>query len=163
MTRAALLLAFPALLVLASCAGPDDGDEPGAPAGTVPAESSTQPAGSPAPSEPPTPSMQSTPSITPSRLPLSSIPPPTLAPPTTPPSEPTDTFQRVRVSGVVDATGTGCVSLTSDVGVRWALLGPQTAELEVGAQVTVTGRAAPQASPDCAGAPLRVESLAARR
>jgi hypothetical protein len=92
--------------------------------------------------------------------PLSSIPPPTMQRPTTPPAYPSDQFKPVTVSGRVSRSD-GCVDLVTPT-IRWTLLGDLAANLEDGVEVEVYGLPSPQLESTCGDSPLAVREIRLR-
>jgi hypothetical protein len=91
------------------------------------------------------------------RPPLSSIPPPTMASPPKPPTDPSDQLQPVTAAGTVSRSD-GCVDLVTPT-MRWTLLGAAAAELQEGADVEVYGYPVPQIQSACGDSPLDVREI----
>jgi hypothetical protein len=91
--------------------------------------------------------------------PLSSVPPPTMTMPMTPPSTPSDRLGLVKATGVLErGRSEGCVELSTRGG-RYVLLGVSFGDWVPGDTVKVTGRLAPNALSMCDGAVLRVTKI----
>lgn len=87
------------------------------------------------------------PTASPTR-PMSSIPPPTMARPTRPPTSPSDQIKAQVLVGAATRTEQGCLILTTDVG-SYELVGDLAADALAHPRVRVTGMPHPELVGTC--------------